>query len=115
MNRKLWLSTLVLALVLVFSVSCGANQGPSSPSTPASSPVMPSGGFTFAGKTIDLIVPSGAGGGLDLTARVYAKILPRYLPGNPAIVVKNMPGGGATIGGNYFYNAKPDGLTLCVG
>src|SRR5262249_61617008 len=46
----------------------------------------------YRGKTINLIVGSGEGGGFDLSARLVAQVLGRHLPGNPAFVVQNMPG-----------------------
>jgi tripartite-type tricarboxylate transporter receptor subunit TctC len=67
----------------------------------------------YQGKTFRIVVSSAAGGGSDTTARILARHLPRYIPGNPAIIVENMPGGGDIVGINYVYNvAKPDGLTL---
>lgn len=76
------------------------------PSTTAAAP------FSFAGKTITVIVDVTAGGGSDMFARVVTRHMSRFLPGNPAILVRNMTGGGGTIGANYAYAAKPDGLTL---
>lgn len=68
---------------------------------------------TFAGKTIEWIIPFSAGGGSDTWARFNAPLLGKYLPGNPTIVVVNEPGGGSTKGTNLFAaRAKPDGLTL---
>jgi tripartite-type tricarboxylate transporter receptor subunit TctC len=46
----------------------------------------------YAGKTIDLIIGGNAGGGYDIYARAFARHLPRYIPGNPSIIPKNMPG-----------------------
>lgn len=67
----------------------------------------------FSGKTIEIIVPAREGGGTDFWARFYVPVLQQYLPGNPTVVVRNMPGGGHTTGGNFFAkNAKPDGLML---
>lgn len=67
----------------------------------------------FSGKTIEIIVPASAGGGTDTWARFWAGEIQPHLPGEPTIVVRNMPGGGHTIGGNWFAdNAQPDGLTL---
>lgn len=66
----------------------------------------------FSDKTIEWIIPFGVGGGSDVWARLYAPFLQKYLPGNPVVAVKNMPGGGSIIGGNHFDSrAKPDGLT----
>jgi tripartite-type tricarboxylate transporter receptor subunit TctC len=67
----------------------------------------------YQGKTITMVVSSTAGGGYDLWARLMAQHIVKYIPGNPTIVVQNMPGAGNIIGANYVYGiAKPDGLTL---
>lgn len=67
----------------------------------------------YQGKTITLVVSSTTGGGYDLWARLTARRISKHIPGNPSIVVQNMPGAGNIIGANYVYGvAKPDGLTL---
>jgi tripartite-type tricarboxylate transporter receptor subunit TctC len=67
----------------------------------------------YKGKTITMVVASTVGGGYDLWARLAARYMVKYIPGNPSIVVQNMPGAGNIIGANYVYSvAKPDGLTL---
>ncbi len=67
----------------------------------------------FEGKTIEWIIPFKAGGGSDKWARFYAPLLSEALPGNPVVVVKNMPGGGSTKGANFFaQRATKDGLTI---
>lgn len=67
----------------------------------------------FQGKTVTIIVGTGAGDLYDLYARAIALFMGRYLPGNPNIIVQNMPGAGHMIAANYIYTvAKPDGLTL---
>ena len=54
-----------------------------------------------------------AGDGYDIWARLLSAHLPRHIPGEPNIVVQNMPGAGSLIAANSIYNtAKPDGLTL---
>ncbi|MBI2858559.1 MAG: hypothetical protein HYX90_05715 [Chloroflexi bacterium] len=78
--------------------------------SPTVKPVPTGIPISFSGKTITIVVPYTAGGGTDIMARVYARYLPKFLPGNPTILVRNMPGGGATIGANYVYSSKPDGL-----
>jgi tripartite-type tricarboxylate transporter receptor subunit TctC len=66
----------------------------------------------YQGKTLRVIVASAAGGGSDIVARLMMRHLPRLIPGNPTIIVENMPGAGEIIGTNYVYGkAKPDGLT----
>ncbi len=67
----------------------------------------------FEGKRITLVVGTNPGGGYDNTARIIAKHLPKHIPGNPTIIIENMPGAGHMIAANYIYNlAKPDGLTI---
>jgi tripartite-type tricarboxylate transporter receptor subunit TctC len=67
----------------------------------------------FQGKTIRLIVGSSTGGGYDLWARLLAQYYGKYIPGNPAIIVQNMPGAGSLVAANHIYKvAKPDGLTI---
>ncbi len=65
----------------------------------------------YEGKTVRLII--GPGGGYDYWGRLVARYMAKYIPGNPAFVVQNMPGAGSVIATNYVYNvAKPDGLTV---
>lgn len=67
----------------------------------------------YRGKTIRLIVATTPGGGFDAYSRMLARHMGKYVPGNPAFVVENMPGAAFLIGTNYLYRqAKPDGLTL---
>lgn len=67
----------------------------------------------FSGKTIEWIIPFKEGGGSDKWARFYAPLLSESLPGNPSVIVKNMPGAGSTKGANWFASrAKPDGTTI---
>ena len=67
----------------------------------------------FQGKTITIIVGTVSGDLYDLYARSIALYMGRYLPGNPNLIVQNMPGAGHMIAANYVYNiARPDGLTL---
>src|ERR1051325_624096 len=67
----------------------------------------------YDGKIIRVIVGSSPGGGYDLWARLTARFIGKYIPGNPQVVVQNMPGGGGLVAANYVYAvSKPDGLTL---
>ena len=47
----------------------------------------------FKGKTVNLVVGTGAGGGYDIIARLFAKVAPKHLPGSPRFIVRNVPGG----------------------
>lgn len=67
----------------------------------------------YAGKTIRFIVGFTAGGGYDLYTRTIGRHIGKHIPGNPTILVENMPGAGSMISANYtFKAAKPDGLTV---
>jgi len=67
----------------------------------------------YAGKHIDFVVGGNAGGGYDIYSRAIGRYLGTYIPGNPAIVVRNMPGAGSIIATRYLYNqASKDGLTI---
>jgi tripartite-type tricarboxylate transporter receptor subunit TctC len=67
----------------------------------------------FQGKTIRIIVGFTAGGLYDQYARILSRHMPKHIPGNPNIIVQNMPGAGSLTATNYVYGvAKPDGLTL---
>jgi tripartite-type tricarboxylate transporter receptor subunit TctC len=60
-----------------------------------------------------VVVATSAGGGFDAYTRAIARHWGKHIPGNPNIVVENMPGAGHRIGANHVYKvAKPDGLTL---
>jgi len=67
----------------------------------------------YQGKTMVMIVGTKPGDVYDTYARLLAEHMPRYIPGNPNIIVQNMPGAASLIGANYVYSvAKPDGLTI---
>jgi tripartite-type tricarboxylate transporter receptor subunit TctC len=68
------------------------------------------------GKEITIVVGSGPNGTMDTNARQIGLYLGRHLPGNPNVVVQNMPGANSLIAANYIYEvAKPDGQTLYYG
>jgi tripartite-type tricarboxylate transporter receptor subunit TctC len=67
----------------------------------------------YQGKTIRLIVGFTPGGLYDQYARILSRFMRKHIPGNPEIIVQNMPGAGSLVASNYIYGvAKPDGLTL---
>jgi len=69
----------------------------------------------YRGKTIELIISTGVGGGLDANARLVARHLANHIPGNPTIVPKNMPGAGHIRAANYVFTQAPkDGTTIAT-
>jgi tripartite-type tricarboxylate transporter receptor subunit TctC len=67
----------------------------------------------FRGKTVSIIVGSSAGGGYDTYARVLARHFGRHIPGNPTVVVQNMPGAGSNKAAAYLYSVAPkDGSAI---
>jgi tripartite-type tricarboxylate transporter receptor subunit TctC len=69
----------------------------------------------YKGKTVTIVVSTGVGGVFDLTARTVAKYMPKYIPGNPTMIVKNMPGGGHVLATNFMFNqAAKDGTYLAL-
>lgn len=69
----------------------------------------------YRGRQVNLIVGYGTGGGYDVYARLIARHLGRHIPGNPTVVVQNMPGAGSLRAVNYLYNTAPkDGTTIAT-
>lgn len=62
-----------------------------------------------------IITSSGPGGGYDSYSRMFARFMPKHLPGNPTIIVNNMPGGAGIRAANYLYTIAPkDGSTIAL-
>lgn len=67
----------------------------------------------YAGKTLRIIVGVEAGGTVDTMARLFVPHLRRHIPGNPLIVIQNMPSAAGVGATNFVYEkAEPDGLTI---
>ena len=67
----------------------------------------------YRGKTIQILIGADVGGGYDINARLVARHIGKYIPGNPAIVPVNMTGGGSLRATNYVYNVAPhDGTVI---
>ncbi|MGH6769158.1 MAG: Bug family tripartite tricarboxylate transporter substrate binding protein [Xanthobacteraceae bacterium] len=70
---------------------------------------------SFKGKTITMVIGSGAGGGIDLYGRVVARHIGKHIPGQPAVVAQNMPGAGSIAAANHLYNVAPkDGTAIGI-
>jgi tripartite-type tricarboxylate transporter receptor subunit TctC len=67
----------------------------------------------YQGKAIRIIVGFSPGGGYDALARMLSRHMPKYIPGQPTILVENMTGAGSLLAADHIYKvAKPDGLTM---
>ena len=101
MQKKLRLCLLGLAAALLGGTSTASAQAP--------------GPNYYAGKTVQMIIGFGPGGGYDLWARVVARHINKHLPGNPTVVPQNMPGAGSFTAAAHIYTAAPkDGTVLGI-
>jgi tripartite-type tricarboxylate transporter receptor subunit TctC len=67
----------------------------------------------YKGAVVSMVVSTSAGGGYDTLARAIARHLGKHIPGDPTVVVRNMPGAGGIVATNYLYAAAPrDGSVL---
>jgi tripartite-type tricarboxylate transporter receptor subunit TctC len=88
----------------LFLTACSA-AGSGSGGSPASE--------FYRGQTVSIIVGSGAGGGFDTTARLVARHIGRHIPGEPTVIVVNMPGGGGLVAANHVFSAAAkDGTVI---
>jgi tripartite-type tricarboxylate transporter receptor subunit TctC len=69
--------------------------------------------FLYKGAQINFVVSADAGNSYDMFGRMIARYLPRHIPGQPAVIVQNMPGAGGMRATNWLYNVAPkDGNTI---
>ena len=69
----------------------------------------------YKGKTVSIIAGSSAGGGVDIYARLVGRHLQKHIPGNPSIVVQNMPGAGSLGAARNLYSvAAKDGTQIAT-
>ncbi|MGH6770708.1 MAG: Bug family tripartite tricarboxylate transporter substrate binding protein [Xanthobacteraceae bacterium] len=67
----------------------------------------------YKGKTFTILAAHQSGTGFDLYARTLQRHIRRHIPGNPSVVVQNMPGAGGVVGANWLYNVAPkDGTVM---
>ena len=72
-------------------------------------------GGTLAGKSVQMIIGFGPGGGYDLWGRTVGRHIGRHLPGNPTVIPQNMPGAGSYVAASYIFNIAPkDGTVLGI-
>ncbi len=71
--------------------------------------------LSLAGKSVQMLIGFGPGGGYDLWGRVVARHIGKHLPGNPTVVPQNMPGAGSFVAANNIYNLAPkDGSVMGI-
>jgi tripartite-type tricarboxylate transporter receptor subunit TctC len=98
MARRLRRRFIVLCGLAIFSVNSTALFGAEKP--------------LYQGKTLNIVINFAAGGPTDIESRIFAKHLPRHIPGQPTVTVQAMGGGGGLTAANYIGEvAKPDGMT----
>ena len=73
--------------------------------------------ISYSGKDVAIIIPFASGGGTDVVGRMLGQFMVKYLPGNPTLIVRNMPGAGGITGMNFFVSDRvsPDGTTMSLG
>ncbi len=77
-------------------------------------PALAQGDF-YRGKSVHVVVSYAPGGGYDLAARVLSRHIGRHIPGQPNVVVQNMPGAGSRVAAGYLQNIAPqDGTVLGI-
>lgn len=100
-----------LIAALVSSLLGGADLGAQQP-VKSSFDEKTVGDF-YRGKTIRIIIGSGAGGTYDIYSRLLAKHMPKFIPGNPTLLVVPRAGAGGLIAANAVYNSEPkDGTVI---
>jgi tripartite-type tricarboxylate transporter receptor subunit TctC len=105
------LPTLRVAAVLLSILASGLASAQPALAQTGASVVGPS----LAGKTVQMLIGFGAGGGYDLWGRVVARHIGKHLPGNPTVVPQNMPGAGSFVAANNIYNLAPkDGSVMGI-
>jgi len=69
----------------------------------------------FKGKTFEVIIGYETGGGYDIYGRALARHIGKHLPGNPTVIVKNMPGAQTRTAANFLYSIAPkDGTVIAT-
>lgn len=120
MKRKL----AFLIVPLMVAAACGGAAAPSPASVaptsaaPAAKGASPTANAQkavedfYTGKTVRVVVGYEPGGGFDTSARIVARHIGKYIPGNPTVVVDNMPGAGSLVAANWLYEVAPKDGTV---
>jgi tripartite-type tricarboxylate transporter receptor subunit TctC len=107
------------AIAMMLVAACGNDptptptQGATATPTPTVDPIAQARDH-FSGQTIKFYVGYGAGGGQDTNARITAKYFGKHVPGNPNIVVENVPGADNLLAGQTAFRNPADGLSIVL-
>lgn len=119
----------ILATLMLVAAACGGSTTPAAtaPATAAPSAAAATAAPTaaptqdptaalaafYTGKTVKVVIGYDPGGGYDTYARTLAAHIGRHIPGNPTVIVENMPGAGSIKAANYLFTTAPkDGTVL---
>lgn len=109
---------------LMVAAACGgaAAPAPASAAPTSAAPAAKSAAPTanpqkavedfYKGKTVRVVVGYDPGGGFDTSARIVARHIGKYIPGDPTLVVENMPGAGSLVAANWLYEVAPKDGTV---
>jgi tripartite-type tricarboxylate transporter receptor subunit TctC len=137
---KLIIASLLATIVVALFAACGSDPTPTTapatntptPTVGAGTPTSTPGSATptaaptatpdtsfdaeafFRGRQIKINVGFAPGGGYDTFSRLFAKYMPKHLPGEPSIIVRNVPGSGGLRGLQVTEMDDPDGLTISI-
>ncbi len=117
MKRKVCVLTALMGSVLWLAACAPAAAPTSAPGPIAAPPPTTAPTATtppFPTKDITFVIPVSPGGGFDTNARILAPYLKKYLPTQPNVVPKNVPGGEWRLGIMEMYKATPDGHTISI-
>lgn len=108
-----WIGLIALAVTVAGCARAAPPTGGPAPGSSGQVSAEQAVAEFYQGKTIRLIVGFAPGGGYDTYSRLIAKYLGNYVPGNPSVIVENMPGAGSLVAANQTYNALPkDGTVI---
>jgi tripartite-type tricarboxylate transporter receptor subunit TctC len=98
----------MISMIGMRAIACALALGATTPTAQA----QPVADF-YRGKTIEFLIGAAAAGGYDVVGPLLANHMPRHIPGNPAIIVRNVPGATGLIMTNSLYNvARRDGTAM---
>ncbi|MCD6075735.1 MAG: tripartite tricarboxylate transporter family receptor, partial [Rhodospirillales bacterium] len=99
-----------LAHFVLFTICVAFGAAPASAQSPSTSV-----GDFYKDKNLEIVVGYTPGGGYDLAARVLSRHIGKYIPGEPKIIIRNMPGAGTVLAANHVNNVAPkDGTVMGI-